>query len=99
MSPSVPEQEVAEVDPAIFDGYVGEYELGPGFTLTITREGDRLFGQATGQGRAELFPESETAFFLKVVDARVVFNPGTDGRAEELVLHQGGRQMPAKRVD
>jgi hypothetical protein len=95
----VPEKELAEVDPQIYDGYVGEYELGPGFTLTITRDGDRLFGQATGQDRAELFPESETVFFLKVVDAKIVFEPGDNGKAAKLVLRQGGQEMRGKRID
>lgn len=99
VSKTAPEQEVAEVDPAIYDGYVGEYELMPGFTLTITRDDDRLFGQATGQPRAELFPESETVFFLKVVDAKIVFMPAEGGKTGELVLHQGGQEMPAKRID
>jgi CubicO group peptidase (beta-lactamase class C family) len=99
VSKTAPEKEVAEIDPAIYDGYVGEYELQPGFTLTVTREDDRLFAQATGQSRAELFAESETAFFLKVVDARVVFTPGPDGRAVQLVLHQGGQEITAKRID
>ncbi|HEU4887520.1 MAG TPA: serine hydrolase, partial [Thermoanaerobaculia bacterium] len=47
------------VDPSILDRYTGIYELTPTFALTITREGNRLFSQATGQERAELFAESE----------------------------------------
>jgi len=84
---------------AVLAGYVGVYELGPGFSLTVTREGTRLFMQATGQGRAEAFAESETKFFLKVVEAAIVFTPGPDGKATTLTLHQGGREMPAKRVE
>ena len=36
----------AKVDPAIYDAYVGEYELAPGFILIVTREGDRLMTEA-----------------------------------------------------
>jgi len=36
------------VDPKRFDGYVGRYELTPTFILTVTREGNQLFVQATG---------------------------------------------------
>lgn len=92
------ERQAAKVDPAIFDDYVGVYELQPGFQLVVTREGDRLFVQPTGQPKREIFPESETGFFLKEVDARFVFVRGEGGRAESAVLHQGGREMPAKRV-
>lgn len=92
------ERQAAKVDPALFDAYVGVYELKPGFEITITREGDQLFAQPTGQPKREIFPESETKFFLKEVDAQFIFVRGEGGRAESAVLHQGGREMPAKRV-
>lgn len=91
------ERQAVKVDPAIFDAYVGEYALAPGFSLVITREGGQLFAQATGQQKLELFPESETRYFLKVVDAQVDFQRGADGKASGLVLHQGGRDLPGKR--
>ncbi len=91
------ERPVAKVDPALYDAYVGEFELAPGFILTVTREGDRLMTQATGQSKVEIFPSSETEFFLKVVDARITFVRGPGGTVDQLVLHQGGRDMPAKR--
>jgi D-alanyl-D-alanine carboxypeptidase len=92
------ERQATKVDPAVYDGLVGEYELAPSFTLIITREGDQLFGTPTGQPKAELFPESESRFFLKVVDAQVDFKRGPDGKATGLVFHQGGRNVPAKRI-
>jgi CubicO group peptidase (beta-lactamase class C family) len=91
------ERPVAKVDPAVYDAYVGEFELAPGFILTVTREGDRLMTQATGQAKVEIFPSSETEFFLKVVDAQITFVRGAGGTVDQLVLHQGGRDMPAKR--
>lgn len=86
------------VDPSILDRYLGIYELAPNFALAITRDGNRLYSQATGQPRTELFAESETKFFLKVVDAQITFQTGADGRATGLILHQGG-DHPAKRVE
>jgi hypothetical protein len=91
------ERTVAKVDPARYEAYAGEYELAPGFILTVTREGDRLMTQATGQQKVEVFPSSETEFFLKVVDAQITFIRGPGGTVDQLVLHQGGRDMPAKR--
>ena len=100
-APLPKERQAVKVDPSLFAGYVGEYELAPGFSLTITREitreGDHLFAQATGQPKFEIFPESETRFFLKVVDAEIDFLRGPDGKAASLVLHQGGRDLPGKR--
>ncbi len=91
------ERPVAKVDPALYSLYAGDYELAPAFILTVTREGDRLMTQATGQQKFEIFPSSDTEFFLKVVDARITFVRSPDGTVDQLVLHQGGRDMPAKR--
>src|SRR5262249_52664489 len=84
------ERQAVQVDPALYDAYAGEYELRPGFSIIVTREGDRIFAQATGQPKIEIFPESETRFFLKVVDAQVEFVRGADGKVTGLVLHQNG---------
>jgi serine-type D-Ala-D-Ala carboxypeptidase/endopeptidase len=81
----------------LLDGYVGQYQLAPNFTLTITREGDALFAQATGRPKVEIFPESERGFF-KVVDAQITFETDSTGRATSLTLHQNGADTPAKRL-
>jgi D-alanyl-D-alanine-carboxypeptidase/D-alanyl-D-alanine-endopeptidase len=92
------EHKQVAVDPKLFDGYTGRYELAPNFILTITREGTQLFGQATGQPRFELFPEGERDYFLKVVDAQITFETDEHGKATGLVLHQGGDKH-AKRIE
>ena len=93
-----PVQRVAvAVDPAIFDAYAGRYQLGPDFILTVTREGDRLMTQATGQQKLEVFPESETKFFAKAVDIQITFvNEG--GKVTHLILIQNGREQRAPRM-
>jgi hypothetical protein len=40
--PKRKEHKEMKVDPKLFDGYVGQYQLAPNFILTITREGDAL---------------------------------------------------------
>ena len=94
------EPPVAEivVDETVLESYIGKYELQPGFLIAITREGARLFGQATGQGRFELFAQSPTEFYLKVVEARIAFTV-KDGKTESLTLYQAGQVMPGKRVE
>jgi Beta-lactamase/Domain of unknown function (DUF3471) len=86
------------IDPKLLDGYVGSYELAPNFILSITREGDHLFEQATGQPKFEVFPESNKDFFLKVVDAQITFETDGLGRATGLTLHQNGMDHKAKRI-
>jgi CubicO group peptidase (beta-lactamase class C family) len=86
------------IDPALLGAYVGVYEMAPNFFLAITREGDSLFGQATGQGKVQLFPESDFQFFLKVVDAQLTFIPDANGRVTQVVLNQNGRSTTGQRV-
>jgi serine-type D-Ala-D-Ala carboxypeptidase/endopeptidase len=93
------EHKEVTVDSKVFDNYVGKYELGPNAIMTITREGDQLFGQLTGQGKLQLFPESEHKFFLKVVDAQLTFDTDAQGKATQVTLHQNARDTVAKRID
>jgi D-alanyl-D-alanine-carboxypeptidase/D-alanyl-D-alanine-endopeptidase len=105
LDPSVPlakppkEHKQTTVDLKLFDGYVGKYELAQNFIISITREGDHLFEQATGQPKIEIFPEGDRDYFLKVVDAQITFVADENGRATELILHQNGRDQHAKRVE
>jgi len=92
------ERKEVKVDPKIYEAYVGQYELKPNFIITITKENDRLFAQATGQPKAEIYPESEIKFFLKAVDAQLTFIKDDKGEVTQLILHQGGKDQPAKKV-
>src|SRR6185369_15316003 len=92
------EHKEIRLDPKILEAYAGEYQVAPGFVLTVTREGDGLFVQATGQSKIEIFAETETDFFLKVVDAQVTFVKDAKGQVSQLVLHQNGRNQTAQKV-
>jgi D-alanyl-D-alanine carboxypeptidase len=92
------ERVAVKIDPKIFDAYAGDYEIVPGFVLTVWREGDQYWAQATGQQRAEIFPESETDFFLRVADAQLTFVKDSIGKVTHLVLHQGGTDREAKKI-
>ncbi len=92
------ERKEAKVDPKVYDSYAGDYELSTNFILKITSEAGKLMGQPTGQPKAELFPTSETEFFLKMVDAQVTFVKNEQGQVTQLILHQNGRNMTGKRI-
>ncbi|HEV3340654.1 MAG TPA: serine hydrolase [Pirellulales bacterium] len=89
---------VAEVDPKVYDELAGRYELAPSLIMTVSRQGDRLLTQITGQPQVEIFPESESDFFLRVVDAQLTFFRNQEGQVTHLILHQGGRDIEAKRL-
>lgn len=93
----IPSHTEISVDEEVLRHYVGIYEIQPGFALTITLENGHLMSQATGQQKFEIFPESPTKFFLKVVDAQLEFFPNAEGKIDSLMLYQGGRQIPGKK--
>jgi CubicO group peptidase (beta-lactamase class C family) len=87
------ERKEITVSPATLEKYVGTYELMPNFDIVVTLEGGQLMTQATGQSKFPLFAESETKFFLKVVDAEVEFFKNDKGQVTHLILHQGGQDV------
>jgi serine-type D-Ala-D-Ala carboxypeptidase/endopeptidase len=89
----------ATVDDAVLDRYVGRYQFAPAAVLTITKTGTRMFVQLTGQPAVEMFPESATKFFLKVVDAQLTFETDDTGKPAAVVLHQNGLDQRAKRIE
>jgi CubicO group peptidase (beta-lactamase class C family) len=87
------ERKEITVSPAVLGAYVGTYQLTPDFAIVVTFEGGQLMEQATGQPKFPLFAESETKFFLKVVDAEVEFFKNDKGEVTHLILHQGGQDQ------
>ncbi|MGA3028961.1 MAG: serine hydrolase [Bryobacteraceae bacterium] len=96
-SDKVAERTEIAVSPGILAKYTGTFQIHPGFDLVITLEGGQLQSQATGQGKFPLFAESETKFFLKVVDAEIEFFTDDKGAVTHLVLHQGPAEFKASR--
>jgi len=92
------ERKAIKLDPGTYDAYVGQYELSPDFVITVRREENGLSIQATGQPKFEVFAESETKFFLTVVDAQITFVKNEKGEVTHLILHQNGADQKAKRI-
>ena len=91
-------QKEVKLDPKILDSYAGEYEIAPTFTIKITIEDGKLMAQATNQPKFELFPSSETDFYLKVVSAQVSFIKDGAGNVTGLTLSQNGRKTTGKKI-
>ena len=87
------------LDPKLFDKFVGKYEFESAAVLTVTRDGEHFMAQLTGQPAAEIFPENQTKFFYKVVAAQISFVADPQGKVTGLVLHQGGYEQTAKRIE
>ena len=91
-------QEIA-LNAATLDCYVGFYQLSDNVVMTVTRDENKLVTRLTGQPELPIYPQSNTGFFAKIIDAQISFIADKQGRAESLVLHQNGRIIPMKRID
>lgn len=85
------------VDPKLYDNYTGGYEA-TSVVMTISRADDRLFVQFPGQQKIQIFPESVRDYFFKTFDTQITFATDSDGRATELIMHEGGTDLYAKRI-
>jgi CubicO group peptidase (beta-lactamase class C family) len=92
-----PERVLAKVDAAIYQKYVGLYELDGGSKITVTAAAGRLWAQRQGQSKFELLPESETKYFS---DNGIVyrFEPGEGGAVAAVIIEMSGQTMRAKRI-
>jgi nitroreductase len=88
-----------ELDPKIYKDYVGRYQLNEEVAVNITEDDSRLFVQATGQAKIEIFPEKKDKFFLKVADIQISFVRSGEGQVIELIVHQGGQDTLAKKIE
>jgi len=92
--------------PAVQESYVGTYQAEPGMNLIITHEDGRLIFSPNGQGRTQLYAESQTEFFMKIfipgapptMRLGITFIKDKNGTIERLTLHQGPSDMSATRV-
>jgi D-alanyl-D-alanine-carboxypeptidase/D-alanyl-D-alanine-endopeptidase len=88
-----------KLKPEVMDQRVGRFLMTPVFALTISREGDRLYCQATDQPKFRIYAESETDFFYKAVEAQLTFTVNDKGQANILTLRQNGLKLPGLRAD
>ncbi len=96
------ERELAEVDPKIYQRYVGrfQFKINPQVTTTfaISTEGGKLFVQPNGGMKREWLPASETEFFSVISGNTLVFAREAGRAVNELTLSQGGESYTGKRI-
>jgi hypothetical protein len=93
-----PPRRFVSLNAAALDACVGKYAPAVGPTIEITKDGARLMAQSSGGPKIELFPESETRFYVKPLDAEIEFAQTSGGKATQFILHQGDLNIPAKRT-
>lgn len=101
-------REVAPVNPALYDAYVGRYAPAPemlrqhdlpaDMTVTIRKVDDRLFAEAR-DAVDELFPTSATEFFTDHHYGQFAFVLNEAGRVTHLRYREGELEALAQKLD
>lgn len=97
---SPPQRAVARINHQVYDLYVGRYRFNSKHFMTIWREGDRLVVQDSGpmESPYEIFPESETEFFMTAGDAQISFVKDQAGMVKQAIVHEDGKNQKANKV-
>ncbi len=92
------ESAITEINTEVFADLVGQYEIAPGFILTISSEDNKIYGQASGQSKLELEPKSELEYTVESVGARLIFERSDDNSIQHFTLYQGGQETLCQRL-
>jgi len=91
--------QVVSLHPTLVARYLGSFQF-ENFQLTISEEQGQMYLQQDGQARVEIFPKSDTEFFLDVASIELRFEIARDGSVDELaVIADGGVELLGQRVE
>lgn len=93
-----PRTEIA-INTALYDDYAGAYETADGTLSVVSHRDGQLFYRIVGQSDIEIFPESDTEFFMKVLPVQITFERDQDQQVRRLNHHQNGFEDHAFRAD
>ncbi len=88
---------VIPLDAKQLQEYVGTYNA-EGLTFVVTLEDRQLMVRLSGQNAYPVYPSAPDTFYYKVVSAELTFGRNSAGTITGLILHQNGRDVPAKRI-
>jgi hypothetical protein len=87
------------IDTSVYSDYAGFYRLKDGPFYVVSSRDGRLYTRVVGQSDIEIFSESDTEFFMKVLPVQVTFRRDAEGVVGSLIHHQNGTETLADRVD
>ena len=86
-----------KADPKKFADFIGEYELAPGQTRSVTKEGDKLFVERKGK-KEQLLPETSELFFRKGVEGRILFHYAANGKVDSMIDRRNNEDVIWKKT-
>lgn len=94
----LPNHDAVMINSQIYDTYVGEYEIYPGFSFSVTRTEQGLSLKATDQMPLTLQPSSEVAFSAQALNSEITFTKNAEGEVVGLILKQDQQEISGKKI-
>lgn len=93
------ERKPITLDAARLDTYTGVYQLTPDNSYTVTREGDKLFGQRSGRAKEELLPLYDGVFYRRGVwRGEKVFEKDAAGKVINMFDRRDNNDLVWKKI-
>jgi CubicO group peptidase (beta-lactamase class C family) len=87
------------VDPAIWNRYIGRYRFSAEVTASVTREGAHLYFQQDPLRRTELYASTDQEYFSLDFPGKLTFRVGSNGNASGLTVHAYGSEFSGTRIE
>ena len=84
---------------SVLENYAGEYRISEAESVKITVVGTRLFYQQAGRGSIELYPLSETRFYIEDDNSRFEFLKDDKGYYNILTINTNGKTNTGRRLN
>jgi predicted esterase len=77
----------------------GKYEIQPGRAVSIYMESGKLISVTPDNEKIQLYPISETEYFIEANDVTLTFQKNEKGEFNSLIINERGREIPAKKIN
>ena len=92
------ERTILKIPEETLKQYIGEYEVRPDLHVVISIKEGELIALPTGQSESVIHAEKEDFFFVKEQDIQLEFTRNDKKEVTGFILHQGGANVPCKKI-
>jgi hypothetical protein len=92
-------QVVTTVSDGVYEKYVGTYQMQQASfnEVAVSSENGKLFAQASGEKKVEIFPEEEHTFSIPAFNAKITFIQAADSAFSEITVLLEGNKLKGTR--
>jgi pimeloyl-ACP methyl ester carboxylesterase len=92
-------ENVPALDTLVCKTFAGKYEMQSGTKVGVILENGKLYAIAPEGAKLQLYPSSETEYFLDVTDLQITFVKNANGTVENMIVHQNGQDRDFKKTE